>query len=320
MPRVVVIGSINTDMTVRVPRLPAPGRTVLGGEFASTPGGKGANQAMAALRAGATVRLIAAVGDDALGRASIARYRDQGLEVEHIRVVPAVASGVALIYVADDGENMIAVAPGANASLSPQDIADLPDRVLSSDGVLLMSLEIPLETARAAMIRGRNAGMTVILNPAPVAAARVAETSALLELADFATPNRDEARALVGLAEGALLDPREVADRLLAQGPRGVVVTRGSQGCLVAEPGACRRLKAVKVPVVDTVGAGDAYTGALSVAIAEGKSLVDAAIWASQAASLAVTRPGAQAALPIRSEIDRLAEQCDELLVHNDVK
>ncbi len=312
MPRVVVVGSINTDMTVRLPRLPVPGQTVLGGQFATTPGGKGANQAMAALRAGGEVAFIAAVGDDALGQAALRRYGEAGLDVTHVRVVGGVASGVALIYVADGGENMIAVAPGANGRLSPAMVEALPDSVFSSGGALVVGLEIPLETARAAMIRGREAGMTVILNPAPVGQA--AETAALLEHADYATPNQDEARALAGM-EGNEFDPREAAERLLTMGPRGVVVTLGSRGCLAAEPGRSWRISAAKVRAVDTVGAGDAYTGAVAVALAEGKTLVDAAVWASHAAALAVTRAGAQEALPTRSEIDRHASTGENLLI-----
>ncbi|MFO0891488.1 MAG: ribokinase [Isosphaeraceae bacterium] len=306
MPRVIVFGSSNTDMTVRVPDLPGAGQTVLGGEFAISPGGKGANQAVAARRAGGDVVFIAAVGDDDLGRQALAGYRGEGIVVDHIKIVPETASGVALIFVGRDGENMIAVAPGANHALSPPDIDRLPDTLFRSGDVLLAGLEIPIPTAIRAMRRGKAAGMTVVLNPAPAPSLSQTEVEVLLSVADIATPNRVEALMLAGTGGGGRPDPAGCARRLLALGPRAVLVTLGAEGCLVAEGDSIRTVPAPNVDAIDTVGAGDAFNGALAVALGEGRPLVEAVRWAVAAAALATTRTGAQTALPQRREIEDL--------------
>jgi ribokinase len=304
MPRVIVCGSSNTDMTVRVPDLPAAGQTVLGDSFAVSPGGKGANQAVAARRAGGDVVFIAAVGDDDLGRQALALYRGEGIDVAHVKVVPQTASGVALIFVGRGGENMIAVASGANHALSPTDIDVLPDSLFQAGDVLLAGLEIPIPTAVRAMRRGKAAGMTVLLNPAPAPSLSETEVGILLSVADMITPNRVEALMLAGIGGGGRPDPASCARRLLGLGPRAVVITLGAEGCLVAERETCQTVPAHSVEAVDTVGAGDAFNGALAVALGEGRPLVDAARWAAVAAALATTRPGAQSALPHRGEIE----------------
>jgi ribokinase len=308
MPRVVVIGSSNTDMTVRLPSLPAPGQTLLGDAFATSPGGKGANQAVAARRAGAEVVFVTAVGDDALGQASIERYSREGISVDHVRVVAGVPSGVALIFVSKDGENMIGVAPGANQKLSPEDIDQLPASVFHDGDVLLVGLEIPIPTAIRAMARGRAAGMTVVLNPAPAPSLPQGDVRELLSAADVLTPNRVEALVLSGMNGSASSDISRCSRRLLELGPRAVVITLGSEGCLVDSGGEIHRIGAPRVEAVDTVGAGDAFSGALATALAEHIPLARAAVWASAAAALAVTKPGAQSALPYRAEIDSLAQ------------
>jgi ribokinase len=307
MPRVVVIGSSNTDMTVRLPRLPEAGETILGGSFATSPGGKGANQAVAARRAGADVAFVAAVGDDELGRQAIELYRREGIDASHARVVEGVASGVALIFVGDDGENMIGVASGANARIEAEDVARLPDDLFRRGDVLLTGLEIPFRAAVAALRRGRGAGMTTILNPAPAPDPSNPDVADLLAPADVVTPNRLEACALAGMAPGPDVDWAECARRLMARGPRRVVITLGAEGCLAAEGGRIDRIAARRVVAVDAVGAGDAFNGALAVALAEGRPLAEAAAWASAASALAVTQPGAQSALPRREAIDYLA-------------
>jgi ribokinase len=311
MPRVVVVGSSNTDMTVRLPRLPAPGQTMLGSAFSTSPGGKGANQAVAASRAGADVVFVAAVGDDELGKAALERYRLEGIDVTHVRVVDGIASGVALILVAEDGENMIGVASGANRRLSPQDIDCLPLALFRPDDVLLAGLEIPLETAVRAMERGARAGMRILLNPAPAPSLTTSERRALLSKANVVTPNRVEALALAELDPDSALphDWKLCASRLLAAGAKAAVITMGAEGCLVADGTDCWSIPSPRVEAVDTVGAGDAFNGALAIALAEGRALAEAAAWANAAAALAVTRPGAQHALPYRDAIDRLASQ-----------
>jgi ribokinase len=213
MPRVVVFGSSNTDMTVRVPRLPAPGQTILGTTFSTTPGGKGANQAVAARRAGALVNFVTAVSTDSLGKQALELYAREGIDVSHVRIVEGVASGVALIYVSEDGENMIGVAPGANHKLTPDHVDDLPESLFCAGDVLLVSLEIPVRTAIRALRRGFDADMVTILNPAPAPALSEPEMRELLSAAIVITPNRLEALALAGTADlpGADPDWRAVA-------------------------------------------------------------------------------------------------------------
>lgn len=311
MPRVVVFGSSNTDMTARLPRLPAPGQTVLGHSFLTTPGGKGANQAVAARRAGAEVVFVTAVGDDALGSASLERYRGEGIDVAHARVVAGVPSGVALIYVAEDGENMIGVAPGANLRLTPEDVDRLPDTVFRPDDMLLVSLEIPLETAVRAVRRGFDAGMLTILNPAPAPMLAEAGVRDLLaKKVVYLTPNRVEAMALAGIPPDAPEpDWGECGLRLNAMGAACTIITLGSRGCQMVDAKPHRPTPAPRVEAVDTVGAGDAFNGALAAALAEGRHAHAAAAWACAAAALAVTRAGAQAALPRREAIDQLVRQ-----------
>jgi ribokinase len=309
MPRVVVFGSSNTDMTVRLPRLPAPGQTVLGHSFLTTPGGKGANQAVAARRAGVEVVFVTAVGDDALGRGALELYRREGIDVAHARVIEGTPSGVALIYVADDGENMIGVAPGANHRLMPEDVDRLPDSVFRKGDVLLVSLEIPLETATRAIRRGFDAGMSTILNPAPAPSLSESGVRELVRNVMVLTPNRVEAMALAGIAPDADVEPdwREIGLRLVGMGAACAIITLGSRGCQMVDAKPHRPTPAPRVEAVDTVGAGDAFNGALAAALAEGRLADDAAAWAVAAAALAVTRPGAQAALPYRGAIDELA-------------
>jgi ribokinase len=303
--RVVVVGSSNTDMTVRLPSLPAAGQTVLGETFLISGGGKGANQAIAARRAGAEVVFVAAVGDDDLGRRSLALYKEEGINVDFVRIVAGVPSGVALIFVSRDGENMIGVAPGANQQLSPADIDRLPDSVFRPGDVLLAGLEIPISTAIRAMRRGKSSGMTVILNPAPAPSLSEDEVCLLLSVADIITPNRVEAMMLVGIRGGERPEPSLCARRLLALGPRAIVITLAADGCLVAQGETFQMVPSPRVLAVDAVGAGDAYSGALAVALGESRSLVEAAGWAARAAALAVTKPGAQTGLPFRQEIEQ---------------
>jgi len=297
-------------MTVRVPRLPGPGQTILGSTFSTTPGGKGANQAVAARRAGGEVIFVAAVGADNLGAEALEVYKREGIDVRHVRIIEGVASGVALIYVSEDGENMIAVAPGANHKLTPHDIDRLPGSLFRAGAVLVAGLEIPVDTAIRAIERGSGAGMRVVLNPAPVPPLSRAETIALLSKADVVTPNRVEALALAGMDTELAAEPDwgRCAGRLLEAGAGAVVITLGARGCVVAEGAETWWLAAPRVEVVDTVGAGDAFNGALAVALAEKRTLVAAAAWACAAASLAVTAPGAQSALPLREAILRRME------------
>ena len=306
MARVVVLGSSNTDMVVRVPRLPGRGETVLGGTFEKGPGGKGANQAVAAKRAGADVVFITAVGDDAFGKEALDLYRQEGIDVSYVKVTNQVSSGVALIFVEAGGENMIAVAPGANNRIDPEGVASVADSVFESTGVFLASLEVPFESVLRGLRRAKASSLTTILNPAPTTPELASKILDAIEFVDILTPNQSELRTLLGLSEADEIDPDLAAQKLRAKNPRlELVVTLGSKGCLVVS-NEVTFVPARVVEAVDAVGAGDCFNGALAVALADGKALVHAAEWARDAAALSVTRVGAQSGLPFRSEIDRL--------------
>jgi ribokinase len=302
-PQVIVLGSINTDLVIRGPRLPGPGETVLGHEFYQAAGGKGANQAVAAARAARqSVRFVAAVGDDAFGHESLRRLRDENLLCDAIRVVAGQASGVALILVDERGQNLISVASGANWHLHPSDFDRLDAAELANARVFLTCLESPLETVTHALQRAKQAGLQTILNPAPANIEIVAR--GLLRWVDVLTPNEREAALLTGidLSRGPPAEEAAV-ERLREMGAAAIVLTLGDRGCLVAD-GRTTRIPAVTVTSIDATAAGDAFNGALAVGLAEGHSLVEAAEWATVAASISVTHKGAQPSLPRRREID----------------
>ncbi|RUL83083.1 ribokinase [Tautonia sociabilis] len=305
MPLVVVLGSSGYDLTIRLPRLPRPGETLLGGDLLRGPGGKGANAAVAARRAGAEVTFLTAFGDDDFGRLLIEHDRRAGLDLSFAKTVPGVSNQVALIFVGDDGANSIAVAPGASARLGPDDIDALPDAAFPSGGVLLACLEVPVPTVARGLARAKAAGMTTILNPAPADPAILAGD--LLRHVDYLTPNQEEAAELSGLPAATIEQAVEAARALRDRGDCGVIVTLGELGCLVlGRQWGQNLVPAPLVDAVDTVGAGDAFNGALAVALAEGRPPLDAAVFACAAGSLAVTKPGAQGALASRADIDRL--------------
>ena len=304
MPRVVVLGSSGFDLTIHLPRLPKPGETLLGGHLHAGPGGKGANQAIAARRAGAEVVFLTAFGDDDFGRRAAENCGSEGIDLTYAKFVPATPNQVALIFVGDDGANLIGVAPGASAALSAEDVDALPQNLFAAGDVLLASLEIPVPTVAAALRRARAAGMRTIVNPAP--ANRLASEPGFLVLVDILTPNEEEAAALAESAAQGIDGAREAAHALRSMGVRDVIVTLGEQGCLVVTEHEECQIAAPLVEVVDTVGAGDAFSGALAVALAEGRPLIEAADWACAAGAFAVTQPGAQGALPTRAQIDRV--------------
>lgn len=291
---IIVIGSANTDLIVRAARLPAAGETVLGGDLATAAGGKGANQAVAAARLGAPVTFVGRLGQDMFGRQSAAGLAAEGLDLTYLVRDADAPSGVALIVVDDAGQNLIAVAPGANGRLTPADVAAAQPAIAAAR-VLLLQLEIPMETVLAAARAGRAAGLTVILNPAP------AQTlpPELYALVDYVTPNEHEATLLSGAA-----DPEAAAGILLGWGVRGVIVTLGEAGALLAAGPLMRvRVPGFRVAAVDTTAAGDAFNGGLAVALARGESLPAAVHFAHAVAALSVTRPGAQPSLPTGAEV-----------------
>ena len=299
--KIVVIGSSNTDMVVRTPALPRPGETVLGGEFIMAPGGKGANQAVAAARAGGEVTFIARIGDDVFGRQSLEGLVRDGIHIEHIVADKNSPSGVALIIVGPDGENCIAVASGSNAGLAAADVRKAK-AVISSADIVLLQLESPLETVQEAAGIAAAAGVPVILNPAP---ARALSDDILKKVA-YLTPNETEAEILTGITLIKSSDLAAAAGMLLAKGMKAVLITLGANGVYVASREKQEVVPAFKVIPVDTTAAGDAFNGALAVALAERKPLFEAARMANAAAALATTKMGAQPSLPSRKDIDEL--------------
>lgn len=305
---IIVLGSINMDLVVQSPRMPTPGETVLGGRFFTSLGGKGANQAVAAARASCNdVTLIAAVGSDAFGHEALEVLRNEPrLDTRFVRQVDDAATGVALITVDPRGENMICVASGANALLSPADLDAIPDEVWRRARVFLACLESPLATVEHGLRLARTHGLLTILNPAP--AVLGAGRRELLELVDVLTPNEHEAAALASELSGVSVeratDHAVIAEQLRAAGAGRVIVTLGAEGALIAD-GSSTRVPARAATVVDTTAAGDAFNGALAVALAEGRSLIDAARWATTAAAISVGRAGAIPSLATREEVER---------------
>lgn len=290
----VVVGSLNMDLVVRAPRHPRPGETLIGSQFQTFPGGKGANQAVAAARLGATVRLIGRVGNDAFGDALLQTVRQDGVDTSFIYRDPEAASGVALITLDEGGQNTIVVASGANMRVSPEDVAQA-EAAFEGANLLLMQLECPLEAVEAAADLAQRRGIPVVLNPAP---ARPLPAS-LLAKVDYLLPNQTELQLL---AEGEA-EPSAAAARLLKNGVRNLVVTLGEEGALLVTAEMQQKFEAYRVAVVDTVAAGDAFTAAFCVALLEGKSLPEAVQWGNAAGAIAVTRPGAQTSMPKRAEL-----------------
>ncbi|MCX8091857.1 MAG: ribokinase, partial [Verrucomicrobiae bacterium] len=286
-PHIVVVGSSNTDLIVRVPRIPRPGETILGGRFTTAPGGKGANQAVAAARAGARVTLIARVGRDAFGSQALAGFVRDGIDVRFVRRDPDAPSGVALIFVAADGQNSIAVAGGANANLSVADVRRA-QRAFAHARVLLLQLETPLPTVKAAAQLAARHGVRVVLNPAP---ARDLPDE-LLRRVSVLTPNEIEAAALSGVKVRDLASAEKAARRLLQRGVEAVIITLGARGALVSSAAGTERVKGFRVRAVDTTAAGDVFNGALAVALSEGRPLREAVRFANAAAAISVTRMG----------------------------
>jgi ribokinase len=298
---IVVVGSSNTDMILRMARIPGPGETLLGGEFAVAPGGKGANQAVAASRAGGNVAFVASLGSDSLGDEALARFKAEGMDVSGIVRDREKPSGVALIFVSKAGENSIGVAGGANQRLLPRHIRAARG-LIAKARVLVLQLETPLETVAEAARIGRKAGAWVILNPAP--AQRLPDS--LLRNVSLLTPNEHEASILTGIKVTGPSTAAKAARVLLAKGVGSVIVTLGSQGAFLAEPALTTLVPGFKVKAIDTTAAGDVFNGALAVGLARGSRILDAIRFAHAAAAISVTRPGAQPSIPTKREIETL--------------
>lgn len=300
MSRVIVVGSANVDFVVQTPHIPRPGETVLGHGFVMAMGGKGANQAVGAARLGAEVTFVARVGSDIFGDQCLEAYRAEGIDTRFITRDPQEATGVALIAVAADGENSITVASGANMRLLPEHV-EAARLAFEGADVLVMPLEVPLETVMAAARLARANGVRVVLNPAP---ARTLPRE-LLQLVDVLTPNRIELAQLAGITEHEVtsLTDSQLGQVLLGLGVKEGVITLGAEGALVVAAGEAIRIPAFPITAVDTTAAGDAFNAGLAVALGQGESLQKAARYANACGALAATRIGAQASLPRATEI-----------------
>jgi ribokinase len=296
---IVVIGSTNTDMVIMSEHLPAPGETILGGSFFMNPGGKGANQAVAAKRLGGDVIFIAKTGNDIFGERSAQMFKEEGINTDFLLTDPLNPSGVALITIDKNAENTIVVASGANASLYPADLEPAIDAIKNAT-IVLMQLEIPLDTVLYAAEMAATNGARVILNPAP--ACPLPED--LFQHISIITPNETEAEMLSGIPITNLESARVAALTIQAKGVKTVIITLGASGAFISNGDTELLVPSPVVHAVDTTAAGDVFNGALAVALAEGLSLTDAVDFGCRAAAISVTRLGAQAAAPYRHEID----------------
>jgi ribokinase len=304
MARIAVVGSSNMDLIAKTTRLPRPGETVIGATFYATPGGKGANQAVAVTRLGLSSCLLARVGGDSYGRQLIAKLKDQGVDTSHVIRDEGAPSGVAIIVVDREAENMVVVASGANGHLSPEDVS-LAGEMIARSEALLVQLEVPLPAVRQAVEVASRSGCKIVLNPAPAQRLPLE----LVRLADVLTPNAREAEAITGHDTRTLHGAKAAARETISLGAKACVVTLGAEGAIVATSNEVSHLSCYHVKVVDTTGAGDAFSGALAVGLVEGRSLLESADFASAAAALAATRIGAQSSLPRREEVERLMAQ-----------
>lgn len=295
---ILVVGSANMDLVLRARRFPAPGETVFGEGFAMHPGGKGANQAVCAAKLGGNVRFVGKVGRDIFGGDLTRGMRRDGVRLEHLLVDSSSPTGTALIAVDGKGQNEIVVISGSNMNLAPGDIRRAR-RAFDGAGVLLLQLEVPLETVAAAAAIARRRGITVLLNPAPARAL----PRTLLALVDYLTPNETELGQLAGLSVTGLPSAVRAARALLDRGVKGVVVTLGSRGALYVDRETFRRYTAPRVKPVDTTAAGDAFNGALAFALAGGRALPEAIPFANAVAALSVTRRGAQSSMPTLRDV-----------------
>lgn len=308
-PEIIVIGSLNADLVQNVDRLPEPGETLVGGNLETFSGGKGANQACAAGRMGARVRMIGQLGNDGLASLLLESLESAGVGTASIGTAD-MSTGAAVILVLPDGENLIIISPGANATVTVE-LATERLSTLHEGSYLLSQLEIPIESVQESLAIGKARGATTILDPAPARHL----SSDLLRLVDFLTPNETETATLLnkqGLTMDSVSEMERAATDLLAMGPRSVVLKLGARGCMIADCQGCVHVPGFSVSAVDTTAAGDVFNGAFATALAEGQAVLPAARLANAAAALSVTRPGAQISVPSREEAARfLAEAGD---------
>lgn len=295
----VVFGSINIDLVAKTPRLPVPGETLLGKEFSPTPGGKGANQAVALARLGVTTHMVGRVGGDSFGEQLLSSLQTAGVQTNDVLVDETVSSGIAAIAVDDRGENQIIIVPGANGRVDATDVERLT-KLLPSASVLLLQLEIPLDAVLAAAKAAQQAGVTVILDPAPVRTI----PDELYKLIDIITPNEIEAGELVNLTVNEPQSAAAAAAVLRQKGVKNVIVKLGDRGVVCATESETFFVPAFAVTAVDTVAAGDAFNGGLAASLVAGLALRQAVVWGAAAGALATTKSGAQSAMPDQETFD----------------
>jgi len=298
---ILVVGSSNTDMIIKIDKIPIPGETVIGGKFFKMAGGKGANQAVAAARAGGNVTFISSVGNDVFGHEAMLGFKKDGIDVEYVKIDDEEATGTALIFIDKNGENSIAVASGANLNLDESHLKKVNEKFNNAE-VLLTQLEIPINTVEEAIKIAYSAGVKIILNPAPAQPL----SDELLKCISILTPNESEVELLTGIEVRDESDAKKAADLLLKKGIEIVIITLGVKGALLTTNEESKLIHGFKVEAEDTTAAGDVFNGALAVAISENKELNDAIKFAHAAAAISVTRIGAQPSAPSRDEIERM--------------
>jgi ribokinase len=296
--QILVVGSSNTDMVIKTESFPKPGETLLGGEFFLFPGGKGANQAVAAARLGGHVTFVAKVGNDMFGEQAREQFAREGIATDHVHVDKQRPSGVALITVDGKGENTIVVAQGSNGTLSPADV-DGAAGLFGADSIVLMQLEIPLDSVMHAAGLARRNNAVVIINPAPAAAL----PDSLLNLVSIITPNRTEAETLTGIKVTDVASATHASQWFRAKGITTVIITLGKEGAFIYDDAGGRMIPSMEVKALDSTAAGDVFNGALAVALAESMAIDSAVAFANSAAAISVTRMGAQSSAPYRNEV-----------------
>ncbi|MBN2355322.1 ribokinase [candidate division KSB1 bacterium] len=301
-PEIVVVGSSNTDMVIKVPRLPGPGETIIGGEFFMAAGGKGANQAVAAAKLQGDVTFVARVGKDIFGAQAIANFKEYGIETKYIIQDDSNPSGIALIFVDAKGENSIAVASGANSTLCEKDVMAATDKIYSAH-ILLLQLEIPIETVYSATKLAAKMGNKVVLNPAP---AQKLDKS-LLTLIDILTPNESEAQFLTGVTVQDEDSAKEAAGILRKMGVSDVIITMGAKGAFLMTDTQAKLIPTKSINAIDTTAAGDAFNGALAYALARNDSLEQAVFFANMVGALSATKRGAQPSMPTLEKVQEFS-------------
>ena len=302
MANIIVVGSLNADLVVRTPRFPQPGETISGEDLQIIPGGKGANQAVAAARQGTSTAMVGRVGKDSFGPDLINNLKQNGVDTAHVQTDPESATGTAIIIVDTNGQNSIVLSPGGNGKVTPADVEEIP---FSEATLLLLQLEIPVEAVLAAARRAKENGLRVLLNPAPARAL----PDELLALPDFLVPNESELSLLSGLPVNDLPSAENAAKTLLERGIQTVIVTLGANGALIVNKELTKHIPSFKVDVVDTTAAGDAFIGGFASALLQNKSLEEAVRYGCACGAMAATKFGAQPSLPTKEDVENFLHE-----------